>query len=118
MFVSECVERRFSLNDFGYMVFHSPYCKLVQKSLARLLLNDFLAHPNPNMESGPFSGLEAFRSVSINEENCSETELSFLFVSFCVQVKNPLLWAACYDFTAMKTRCILTVYARTTAFII
>ncbi|KAK3522222.1 hypothetical protein QTP70_033391 [Hemibagrus guttatus] len=63
----EGIERLFSLNDFGYMVFHSPYCKLVQKSLARLLLNDFLSHPKPNMESGPFRGLEAFRDVKAED---------------------------------------------------
>lgn len=63
----EGIEKRFSLEDFGFMVFHSPYCKLVQKSLARLLLNDFLSDPNPNTESGPFSGLEAFREVKPEE---------------------------------------------------
>ncbi|XP_076875817.1 hydroxymethylglutaryl-CoA synthase, cytoplasmic isoform X2 [Brachyhypopomus gauderio] len=63
----EGLERRFCLSDIGFMVFHSPYCKLVQKSLARLLLNDFLSHTNPNMESGPFSGLEAFRDVKIED---------------------------------------------------
>lgn len=67
VFISEGLERHFNLDDFGYMVFHSPYCKLVQKSLARLLLNDFLSHPNPDTESGAFNGLEAFRSVSIEE---------------------------------------------------
>lgn len=62
VFVStEGSEKHFSLDDFGFLVFHSPYCKLVQKSLARLMLNDFLSHPNPNTESGPFTGLEAFR---------------------------------------------------------
>lgn len=66
MFISEGVDKRFSLADFDYMVFHSPYCKLVQKSLARLLLNDFLSHPNPNTESGLYSGLEAFRSVHLS----------------------------------------------------
>ncbi|XP_066507839.1 hydroxymethylglutaryl-CoA synthase, cytoplasmic isoform X2 [Hoplias malabaricus] len=63
----EGLERRLSLDEFGYVVFHSPYCKLVQKSLARLLLNDYLYHPNPNTESGPFSGLEAFRDVKIED---------------------------------------------------
>ncbi|TRY76140.1 hypothetical protein DNTS_002851 [Danionella cerebrum] len=63
----EGTERRCSLEDFGFMVFHSPYCKLVQKSLARLLLNDFLCHPSPNTETGPFSGLEAFRDVKIED---------------------------------------------------
>ncbi|XP_071321985.1 hydroxymethylglutaryl-CoA synthase, cytoplasmic [Trachinotus anak] len=60
-------ERLFSLEDFGYLVFHSPYCKLVQKSLARLMLNDFLSHPNPNTETGPFTGLDAFRDVQPEE---------------------------------------------------
>uniref|UniRef100_A0A3Q2WIR2 Hydroxymethylglutaryl-CoA synthase n=1 Tax=Haplochromis burtoni TaxID=8153 RepID=A0A3Q2WIR2_HAPBU len=54
-------DKSFSLEDFGFLVFHSPYCKLVQKSLARLMLNDFLNHPSPNTETGPFTGLEAFR---------------------------------------------------------
>lgn len=30
------------LNQFDAIVFHTPYCKLVQKSLARISLNDFL----------------------------------------------------------------------------
>uniref|UniRef100_A0A665VQP0 Hydroxymethylglutaryl-CoA synthase n=1 Tax=Echeneis naucrates TaxID=173247 RepID=A0A665VQP0_ECHNA len=60
-------EKHFNLEDFGYLVFHSPYCKLVQKSLARLMLNDFLSHPNPNTETGPFTGLDAFRDVKHEE---------------------------------------------------
>lgn len=63
----EGLEKRFSLEDFGYLVFHSPYCKLVQKSLARLMLNDFLSHPNPKTETGPFTGLDAFRDVKPEE---------------------------------------------------
>ncbi|MEQ2198064.1 Hydroxymethylglutaryl-CoA synthase, cytoplasmic [Xenoophorus captivus] len=54
-------DKRFSLDDFGFLVFHSPYCKLVQKSLARLMLNDFLNHPSPDTETGHFAGLDAFR---------------------------------------------------------
>uniref|UniRef100_H3CHP0 Hydroxymethylglutaryl-CoA synthase n=1 Tax=Tetraodon nigroviridis TaxID=99883 RepID=H3CHP0_TETNG len=60
-------ERGFSLDDFGFLVFHSPYCKLVQKSLARLLLSDFLSHPGPDTRSGLFAGLEAFRDVKPEE---------------------------------------------------
>ena len=30
----------FSLRNIDHMLFHTPYCKLVQKSLARLVLND------------------------------------------------------------------------------
>uniref|UniRef100_A0A3P9JRU4 Hydroxymethylglutaryl-CoA synthase n=1 Tax=Oryzias latipes TaxID=8090 RepID=A0A3P9JRU4_ORYLA len=60
-------DQRFSLEDFGFLVFHSPYCKLVQKSVARLMLNDFLNHPNPNTETGPFTGMDAFRDVKPEE---------------------------------------------------
>uniref|UniRef100_A0A8C6T0J0 Hydroxymethylglutaryl-CoA synthase n=1 Tax=Neogobius melanostomus TaxID=47308 RepID=A0A8C6T0J0_9GOBI len=63
----EGLEKHFNLEDFGYLVFHSPYCKLVQKSLARLMLNDFLSHPNPNTETGPFTGLDAYRDVKPEE---------------------------------------------------
>ncbi|MBN3319703.1 HMCS1 protein, partial [Atractosteus spatula] len=63
----EGTDKRFSLDDFGFMTFHSPYCKLVQKSLSRLLLNDFLSDPNPNTESGVFSGMEAFRDVKLED---------------------------------------------------
>lgn len=78
----EGVEKRFSLADFGFMVFHSPYCKLVQKSLARLALNDFLGHPNPDTQSGPFAGLDSFRAVKPEETYFDrEVEKAFLKAS-------------------------------------
>lgn len=40
---------RISLESFDAVVFHSPYCKLVQKSLARLLLNDVISFPNDEL---------------------------------------------------------------------
>jgi len=40
------------IEDWDYFVFHSPYNKLVQKSLGRLMYNDFLLHPKkPEYES-------------------------------------------------------------------
>ncbi|NXE43830.1 HMCS1 protein, partial [Ptilorrhoa leucosticta] len=63
----EGTDRHFTLNDFGFMIFHSPYCKLVQKSVARLLLNDFLSDQNPETSNGVFSGLEAFRDVKLED---------------------------------------------------
>jgi len=32
------------LEDMDYVLFHSPYCKLVQKSLSRLTLIDFVGN--------------------------------------------------------------------------
>ncbi|KFR07640.1 Hydroxymethylglutaryl-CoA synthase, cytoplasmic, partial [Nipponia nippon] len=63
----EGTDRHFTLNDFGFMIFHSPYCKLVQKSVARLLLNDFLGDQNLETANGVFSGLEAFRDVKLED---------------------------------------------------
>ncbi|XP_052258434.1 hydroxymethylglutaryl-CoA synthase 1-like [Dreissena polymorpha] len=47
------------LDSADAFIFHSPYCKLVQKSVARLLLNDFLS--NPHLHGN--NGLDTFRSV-------------------------------------------------------
>jgi 3-hydroxy-3-methylglutaryl CoA synthase len=45
-------------------VFHSPFCKLVQKSVARIMFNDFLQDPHPEQRQ-IFTGLDAFRLVNI-----------------------------------------------------
>ncbi|KAJ7338669.1 hypothetical protein JRQ81_012571 [Phrynocephalus forsythii] len=55
------IKKRCTLEDFQFMIFHTPFCKLVQKSLARLLLNDFLASPSADTESGIYKGLKEFR---------------------------------------------------------
>ena len=41
---------QFTLDDIDYAIFHTPFCKIVQKSLARLMFHDFLC----NTESGNF----------------------------------------------------------------
>ena len=33
------------IDTFDYLIFHSPYNKLVQKSIGRLLYNDFVRNP-------------------------------------------------------------------------
>ncbi|WAR23988.1 HMCS1-like protein [Mya arenaria] len=48
------------LDNADAFIFHSPYCKLVQKSVARLMLNDFLRHPGSNCTDS-YNGLETFR---------------------------------------------------------
>ncbi|KAK1345329.1 hypothetical protein QTO34_014040 [Cnephaeus nilssonii] len=59
-------DRDFTLNDFSFMIFHSPYCKLVQKSLARMMLNDFLNDQNRDKNS-IYGGLEAFGDVKLED---------------------------------------------------
>ncbi|XP_039258627.2 hydroxymethylglutaryl-CoA synthase 1-like [Styela clava] len=58
----------FSLRDLDFMVFHSPYCKLVKKSLARLALNDFLQDKikyYSETEQKCFAGLENLRETDL-----------------------------------------------------
>lgn len=75
-------DARITMQDFDYMVFHTPYCKLVQKSVGRLLFNDFLRHPKPNTESGLFSGLEAFRDLKLEDTYFNrDVEKAFLKAS-------------------------------------
>ncbi|CAB3374397.1 Hypothetical predicted protein [Cloeon dipterum] len=52
-------ESKVQLNTFDAFLFHSPYCKLVQKSLARLLLNDYFLASDEEKSKFP----EAFNSI-------------------------------------------------------
>jgi hydroxymethylglutaryl-CoA synthase len=40
-----------NLDSFDAVLFHSPFCKLVQKSFARLVLNDFVNTPKEERSS-------------------------------------------------------------------
>ena len=52
----------FTIRDASFFAFHSPFARLVQKSLARLKLNDFMADPFPDMsEGGVYAGLEVLK---------------------------------------------------------
>lgn len=54
------IDRPFTLDDLQFMIFHTPFCKLVQKSLARLMFNDFLS-ASSDTQTSLYKGLEAFR---------------------------------------------------------
>jgi len=55
-----------TLNSFNGVIFHSPYCKLVQKSLARLFLNDIRLMKNEEI-SQKYPGLESLRDVKLED---------------------------------------------------
>lgn len=52
----------FNLNKFDSFVFHTPFCKLVQKSLARLYLNDFV---NSKTKEKNYPGLEKYYGINL-----------------------------------------------------
>lgn len=55
---------RVGLDRFDAVIFHSPYCKLVQKSVARLGLNDFVLGIRPEQFDGSF---ERFKDVKLED---------------------------------------------------
>ncbi|XP_071836385.1 hydroxymethylglutaryl-CoA synthase 1-like isoform X2 [Apostichopus japonicus] len=60
--------KQISLGDFKAICFHTPYCKLVQKSFGRLAFNDFLFDPSPDTsEGGKYPGLEGYRDAKREE---------------------------------------------------
>jgi hydroxymethylglutaryl-CoA synthase len=65
------------LDRFGYLAFHAPTCKLVQKSYARLLYNDFLASPSEEQ----FSSLDdAIKTVDY-EKSLSDKNVEKAFMA-------------------------------------
>ena len=50
-----------SLDDFDYFCFHSPYCKLVQKSFARLYVNDYFFQADQNESNIKYQDLIPFK---------------------------------------------------------
>ena len=57
-----CQKASFTLDDIDYAVFHTPFCRIVQKSLARLMLQDFLADIGcESSEREKYSDLAKFR---------------------------------------------------------
>nr|QYV43155.1 HMGS [Colaphellus bowringi] len=84
------------LTYFDAVLFHSPYCKLVQKSLARLALNDFV---QTRGEAKPerFPGLEQFSNVKLEDSYFDrDVEKAFLAFSkgYFAQKTSPSLLVA------------------------
>lgn len=59
-------DKTVDLNSFDFLLFHTPFCKLVQKSVGRLMLNDFLNTP-PEKIPHLYPGLDNFKNVKLNE---------------------------------------------------
>ncbi|XP_003747229.1 hydroxymethylglutaryl-CoA synthase 1 [Galendromus occidentalis] len=73
------------LKDFDALIFHSPYGKLVQKSLARLVLNDFLQHPNCQ----EYQSVIGFKDVKLEDTIFDrDVEKAFIALSNDIFVKK------------------------------
>ncbi|CAI2185572.1 4291_t:CDS:10 [Funneliformis geosporum] len=67
-----------TVNFFDYMLFHTPYCKLVQKSYARLFYDDFVRNP----EDPCFKSVQHFKDMSVEESlRSKDLEKAFMELS-------------------------------------
>lgn len=55
-----------NLNSFDAIVFHTPFCKLVQKSLARLGFNDYI-HTSDAKKDTVYPGFEKFQELKLED---------------------------------------------------
>eukprot|EP01130_Rhizamoeba_saxonica_P017388 TRINITY_DN8411_c0_g1_i1.p1 TRINITY_DN8411_c0_g1~~TRINITY_DN8411_c0_g1_i1.p1 ORF type:complete len:451 (+),score=83.71 TRINITY_DN8411_c0_g1_i1:64-1416(+) len=66
----------FSLNETNFVIFHSPYNKLVKKGIGRMMLNDFLRNPDDAQYD---SEMDKWRNICLdNSFHNKELERDFL----------------------------------------
>ncbi|CAD7015476.1 unnamed protein product [Ceratitis capitata] len=59
-------EPEVTLDNFHALVFHTPFCKLVQKSVGRVVFNDFL-NCSAEKRAAKYPGLERFNEVKLED---------------------------------------------------
>lgn len=69
----------FTMQDADFFLFHSPFTKLVAKSLARLRLNDLVRDPSPDVSGGAFAGLKGLLGRSL-ESTLGDKEVEKLLL--------------------------------------
>ncbi|KAF8002739.1 hypothetical protein HF325_003704 [Metschnikowia pulcherrima] len=80
------------LDHFDYSAFHVPTCKLVTKSFARMLYNDFLS--NPEKFKGKLDQ-ETFDQVSVSyEQSLTDRNVEKVFLGLAKEESNRRLASA------------------------
>lgn len=79
------------LDRFDHVMFHAPTCKLVSKSYARLLYNDYLSSPsNPTFDAVP-SELESMEyETSLSDKTVEKTFMALSKKSFQARVQPSI----------------------------
>nr|XP_026690482.1 hydroxymethylglutaryl-CoA synthase 1 [Ciona intestinalis] len=90
----------FNLSNIDYMLFHSPYCKLVQKSVARIVLNDYVHQEHQHYSKDDQTQLKdlcQFKDASLDNSIFNKPlETAFVKASECLferKTKPSLLLA-------------------------
>ncbi|RMY61186.1 hypothetical protein D0864_12973 [Hortaea werneckii] len=84
-------EEETPLDRFDYMCFHSPTCKLVSKSYARLLYNDFLKNPeNPLFKDVPAELKDVPYEQSLTDKNIEKTFVALSKKRYAARVQPTI----------------------------
>lgn len=84
-------EQETPLDRFDYMCFHAPTCKLVSKSYARLLYNDYLANPeNPIFKEVPAEIKDVSYEQSISDKTIEKTFMGLAKKRFAQRVQPSI----------------------------
>lgn len=90
-------DKPFTLSEGDFFAFHSPFTKLVQKSLARLKLNDFLRQTSTTVSNEKYKGLESFRGrtleSTIGDRDVEKASMDSSTVEFDTKTVPTLLMA-------------------------
>lgn len=79
------------VDRFDYMCFHAPTCKLVSKSYARLLYNDFLANPsNPLFAEVPAELKDVDYATSLTDKTVEKTFMGLAKKRFAARVQPSI----------------------------
>ncbi|KAH7048408.1 hydroxymethylglutaryl-coenzyme A synthase C terminal-domain-containing protein [Macrophomina phaseolina] len=79
------------LDRFDYMAFHAPTCKLVSKSYARMLYNDYLADPeNPAFADVPAEVRDLDYAASITDKTVEKTFMALAKKRFASRVQPAI----------------------------
>ena len=79
------------LDRFDYMAFHTPNCKLVTKSYARLLYNDYLADPkNPIFAEVPAEIASIDYKTSVADKTVEKTFMGLAKKRFAARVQPSI----------------------------
>lgn len=76
------------LNHFDALVFHTPYCKLVQKSLARVSLNDFLLTSDAEKRKETYPSFHEKYSTIKLEDTYFDRDVEKIFMDYSKDIFN------------------------------
>jgi len=82
-----------NLDSFNAVLFHTPYCKLVQKSLARLALNDYVALPAAEREAALSKFVDVALENTYFDRDVEKAFMAHSQASFEAKTKPSLMVA-------------------------